>query len=151
MVIAPSIQGRGFCQDSLDVAAAGLAPFTVLLNLGIGSNHTFSRWMYGCNIFRLGDGVACFSTVAFCLETLNFFRVKFTWYYSQPSPWNEYSKVGQCLSYCSAFSEPEEGITFLSVCSPSPAIALLFKKTPTKCKSVSICDSPQSSVYQNKL
>lgn len=37
------------------------------------------------------------------------------------------------------------------VCSTSPAISLHFKKTPTKHKSVSICDSPQSSVYQNKL
>lgn len=38
-----------------------------------------------------------------------------------------------------------------SVCSTSPAISLRFKKTPAKHKSVSICDSPQSSVYQNKL
>lgn len=38
-----------------------------------------------------------------------------------------------------------------SVCSTSPAISFRFKKTPTKHKSVSICDSPQSSVYQNKL
>lgn len=37
-----SMQGRGFCKDSLDVAAEGPAPFTALLNFGLGSNHTFS-------------------------------------------------------------------------------------------------------------